>query len=188
MAPSRSSQQPANQQPGQSQTAKGQGPEGSRTKKGAWGGEAAGTDANVGVVSVREVAEPEGGAGAARIEEPRAAAQQPHLLFLRHLGQSRVGPLNGASIQQCLCRSTTSKPAAPFSLIGGDLAAVPLIGAPLRQLPVHLRQPPAVHQPKEADRYRPLAIGTFAACAIGVVAVDIRPGGVDRVAVVKGCA
>jgi hypothetical protein len=44
--------------------------------EGCWGGEAAGTDANVGVVSVRVVAVPEGGAGVVRIVDPRAAAQQ----------------------------------------------------------------------------------------------------------------
>jgi hypothetical protein len=44
--------------------------------EGCWGGEAAGTDANGGVVSVRVVAVPEGGAGVVRIVDPRAAAQQ----------------------------------------------------------------------------------------------------------------
>jgi hypothetical protein len=44
--------------------------------EGCWGGEAAGTDANVGVVSVRVVAVPEGGAGVVRIVDPRAPAQQ----------------------------------------------------------------------------------------------------------------
>ena len=61
---------------GKTKQPEGKGPEGSSTKKGAWGGEAAGTDANVGVVSVRVVAVPEGGAGVVRIVDPRAAAQQ----------------------------------------------------------------------------------------------------------------
>jgi hypothetical protein len=39
-------------------------------------GEAAGTDANGGVVSVRVVAVPESGAGVVRIVDPRAPAQQ----------------------------------------------------------------------------------------------------------------
>ena len=44
--------------------------------EGCWGGETAGTDANVGVDIVRVVAVPEGGAGVVRIVDPRAAAQQ----------------------------------------------------------------------------------------------------------------
>jgi hypothetical protein len=44
--------------------------------EGCWGGETAGTDANVGVDIVRMVAVPEGGAGVVRIVDPRAAAQQ----------------------------------------------------------------------------------------------------------------
>ena len=44
--------------------------------EGCWGGETAGTDANVGVDIVRVVAVPEGGAGVVRIVDPRAPAQQ----------------------------------------------------------------------------------------------------------------
>jgi hypothetical protein len=44
--------------------------------EGCWGGEAAGTDANVGVDIVRVVAVPEGGAGVVRIVDPRGPAQQ----------------------------------------------------------------------------------------------------------------
>ena len=44
--------------------------------EGCWGGEAAGTDANVGVDVDRVVAVPEGGAGVVRIVDPRAPAQQ----------------------------------------------------------------------------------------------------------------
>jgi hypothetical protein len=44
--------------------------------EGYWGGETAGTDANVGVDIVRVVAVPEGGAGVVRIVDPRAPAQQ----------------------------------------------------------------------------------------------------------------
>ena len=44
--------------------------------EGCWGGEAAGTDANVGVDIGRVVAVPEGGAGVVRIVDPRAPAQQ----------------------------------------------------------------------------------------------------------------
>jgi hypothetical protein len=44
--------------------------------EGCWGGETAGTDANVGVDIVRVVAVPEGGASVVRIVDPRAPAQQ----------------------------------------------------------------------------------------------------------------
>jgi len=44
--------------------------------EGCWGGEADGTDANVGVDVDRVVAVPEGGAGVVRIVDPRAPAQQ----------------------------------------------------------------------------------------------------------------
>ena len=44
--------------------------------EGCWGGETAGTDANVGVDVGRVVAVPEGGAGVVRIVDPRAPAQQ----------------------------------------------------------------------------------------------------------------
>ena len=51
-------------------------PSNSSDGEGCWGGEAAGTDANVGVDSVRVVAVPVGGAGVVRIVDPRAPAQQ----------------------------------------------------------------------------------------------------------------
>ena len=130
--------QQANSQ-GKAKQPKGKGAKGSRTKKGAWGGETAGTDANVGDDDGRVVADPEGGAGAVRRGEPRAAAQQPHLPVHRHPCQPRVGSLQGTAIQQGLRSSAAAKPATSLTLIGADGAAVPLIRAPLLQLAMQLR-------------------------------------------------
>ena len=65
--------------------------------------------------------------------------------------------------------------------------AMPQVSTPLQQLPVHLRQPPAVHKTKEAHRHRSLAVITSAARAVGVTAVVIRPAGIERVAEMEGC-
>ena len=70
------------QQPGQNQQPKGKGPKGSRTKKGTWGRGTARTQTDAGEDVVRAAAEPEGGAGVAGIDEPRAPAQQQVTLFL----------------------------------------------------------------------------------------------------------
>ena len=51
--------------------------EGSRTKKGSWGEETAGANAEVGVDAARATAVPEGGAAVAGTDEPGTASQQP---------------------------------------------------------------------------------------------------------------
>ena len=77
--------------------AEGQGPNGSSALKGTWGCETAGTDADEGTYVVRALAVPEGGAGEARTDEPRAPAQQPVDLLLIAL-QLWIRALYGAPI------------------------------------------------------------------------------------------
>ena len=63
---------------------------------------------------------------------------------------------------------------------------MPQIVAPLEQLAVHLRQTPAVHQAKEADRQRPMRIGLVpAARSIAKMGVVVRPVRIQRVAEVE---
>jgi hypothetical protein len=78
--------------------------------EGCWGGEAAGTDANVGVDVVRVVAVPEGGAAVVRFVEPGAAAQQlgdpPSTLTLEVMSgpdprRSRGAKTGGGAAEPC---------------------------------------------------------------------------------------
>lgn len=66
---------------GKTKQPEGKGPEGSRTKKGAWGEETAGANAAVGDDAGRVAAVPVGGAAAVRDVEPGATAQQLPLLL-----------------------------------------------------------------------------------------------------------
>ena len=66
------------------------GPKGSRARECAWGKETARAKAEEVEGAIRAVAVPGSCAAVAGLAKPGAAAQQPHLLFLRHSTKARV--------------------------------------------------------------------------------------------------